>query len=42
MGNGFGPYGVISAGEIGGTLVVVALAFAWFGWMAYRTRRRVA
>ena len=40
--NGFGPHGVISAGEIIGTLVTLTLALCAFIWMGYRTRRRVS
>lgn len=39
MNKGFGPYGVISTGEIIATLVVLTLALTAFVWMAYRTRR---
>jgi hypothetical protein len=39
MNNGFGPYGVVSAGEILGTLVILIAALLAGTWMAYRTRR---
>jgi hypothetical protein len=40
MEKGFGPHNVISSGEIGATLAVLALAAIAFVWMAYGTRRR--
>lgn len=39
MEHGYGPHGIISGGEIAGTLVVIAVALVAFIWMAYRTRR---
>jgi hypothetical protein len=37
MPHGFGPYNVITSGEIVGTLVVLAMAVVAFLWMANRT-----
>jgi uncharacterized protein (TIGR03382 family) len=39
MNTGFGPYGVVSAGEIFGTLVILAVALLALAWMGQRTRR---
>ncbi len=41
MSHGFGPYNIISAGEIVATVTVFTLAVAAFVWMAYKTRRNV-
>ena len=39
MNNGFGPYGVVGAGEILGSFVILIAALLAVAWMAYRTRR---
>jgi hypothetical protein len=41
MQHGFGPYGIVSPGEVFATLAVLCLALAAVTWMAYLTRRRV-
>jgi hypothetical protein len=38
MPNGFGPHGVVTAGELFGSLAVLALALLALAVMAYRTR----
>jgi hypothetical protein len=39
MANGFGPYNIISSGEIVATAAVLLFAVVAFVWMAYRTSR---
>jgi hypothetical protein len=39
MEHGFGPYGIITNGEVFGTLIVAVAAICAMLVMAYRTRR---
>jgi hypothetical protein len=38
MPHGFGPHGVVTPGELAGSLIILALSLTAFAVMAYRTR----